>query len=266
MNRRAERLSALGVYPEDIAKYVLVCGDPKRAEMIAAKFDSAREMGFNREYRSFTGEINGVRMSAVSHGVGGSGAACCFEQLIYAGARAIIRVGTCGAWAPGIKSGDILVGTAAGRAEGFTYEQAPSGYPAVSNIDLVRALISQAKKRGVNFRAGIMMSHDAFYGGVMPSPFPIWMRTDAVGVEQELAALLVISSLRGIRAAGVFAVDGAGEANYFKVGKYNPYNPTVDKAKDDAIEIGIRAMLEFVEAENKGELITQVEYRPQKIY
>jgi len=265
MDERARKLSALGVYPDQIAKHVIVCGDPERAAAIAKKFDTAEEVGFNREYRTFTGHLEGLRLTVVSHGVGCPGAAPCFEQLIYAGARAIIRVGTCGAFAEGIKSGDILIGSASARLDGLTRELVPDGYPAVSNIDLVKALISQAKARGVNFAAGTMICHDAFYAGVMPSIFPIWSKTDIVGVEMELSSLLVISSLRGARAAGVFAVDGAGAKNLFKVGEYNPYNAGVDKAKDDAINIGLQAMLEFARAEERGDLITEVKYRGQII-
>ena len=49
----------------DVGRYVLLPGDPGRTEKIAKHFSGAKEMAFNREYRTFTGEVGGIKISTV---------------------------------------------------------------------------------------------------------------------------------------------------------------------------------------------------------
>ena len=111
-------LPNLGVRADDVAPAVLVVGDPERAEQIAKELADARLVGANREYRTFTGTRNGVPVTVSSHGVGAPGAAICFTELIRAGARAIVRAGTCGGLQPGMTRGTIIVPTGAVRDDG----------------------------------------------------------------------------------------------------------------------------------------------------
>ena len=55
----------------DIGKYVILCGDPGRCEKIANYFDDAQFVGFNREYKIYTGYLNGEKISVCSTGIGG---------------------------------------------------------------------------------------------------------------------------------------------------------------------------------------------------
>src|SRR6056297_3459630 len=106
-------LPLLKLPAEEIKEKVIVCGDPERAEKIAKKLDGFEEISYNREYRVFNGSKAGVELTVASHGVGGPGAAVCFEELIRGGARKIIRVGTAGSLNPDIKDGDIVIASAA---------------------------------------------------------------------------------------------------------------------------------------------------------
>ena len=99
----------------DIPPRVLVCGDPARAERISKRLTEARCLAQNREYWTYTGLYQGVPVAVVSHGVGSGGAAIAFESLWRAGARVIIRVGTCGGMQPEVTAGSIVVATAACR-------------------------------------------------------------------------------------------------------------------------------------------------------
>jgi len=78
-------------------------------------------------------EYDGALLTIVSHGIGGPGAAICFEELVKCGATTIIRLGTCGAMQSHIKTGDLIVATAACREDGYSNLIAPSGFPAVAD-------------------------------------------------------------------------------------------------------------------------------------
>src|SRR5690554_5852977 len=119
---------------------VLVCGDPARAESLAEQLESAREVAWNREYRTFTGYCHGVPVAVSSHGVGAAGAAICFEELILAGARRLIRVGTAGSLNAAIGDGSLVIATAAVREDGMSEKLAPLSYPAVADQTITAAL------------------------------------------------------------------------------------------------------------------------------
>ena len=68
-----------GVGPEDIGRYVILPGDPKRCAKIAANFEDARLVADSREFVTYTGTLSGVRVSVTSTGIGGPSAAIAIE-------------------------------------------------------------------------------------------------------------------------------------------------------------------------------------------
>ena len=114
-------------------------GDPGRVPVIASFFDNAREVAFNREYRTFTGTVDGIKVSACSTGIGCPSAAIAIEELIKCGADTFIRIGTCGALQREVKLGDLCITTAAVREEGTTRQYVPLSYPAVADLDVTLA-------------------------------------------------------------------------------------------------------------------------------
>ncbi|MFA7365346.1 MAG: uridine phosphorylase, partial [Patescibacteria group bacterium] len=81
----------------DVAKNVILPGDPGRVLRIAKFLDNAKEISFNREYRVVTGKYKGIPVSICSTGIGGPSTAIAMEELIAIGAKNFIRVGSCGA-------------------------------------------------------------------------------------------------------------------------------------------------------------------------
>ena len=80
----------------DADRYVLLPGDPKRCEKIAAHFDNPVKMADSREYVTYTGYLEGEKVSVTSTGIGGASASIAMEELVKIGADTFIRVGTCG--------------------------------------------------------------------------------------------------------------------------------------------------------------------------
>ena len=216
-----------------ITPYVLTVGDPDRAAEIGRRLDGGRELGRYREYVTWQGRADGIDLTVTSHGVGGSGAAVAFEELILGGARTIIRLGTAGSALTEIGSGDLLVATGAIREDGVSPQLLPLSYPAICDLRVTQALVEAAEAHpGVRFGTGVVMTKAAFYPGALPDDRAVWSRTPLVGYEMELAALLIVAALRGIRAGGIFTVDGnPSEGDPEDARTYNPHRDVVREGK-----------------------------------
>ena len=80
----------------EVGRYVILPGDPKRCEKIAAHFENPRLIADSREYVTYTGYLDGEKVSVTSTGIGGPSAAIAMEELSRVGADTFIRVGTSG--------------------------------------------------------------------------------------------------------------------------------------------------------------------------
>lgn len=203
--------------PGDVGRYVLLPGDPFRTDLIASYFDDARLVAHNREHKTWTGTLNGVKVSVTSTGMGCPSAAIAVEELIKCGADTFIRVGTAGRVCDKAydETLDGVINTAAVRDEGTTIHYIPIEYPASADRHVVDALARAAKKLGYNFAEGITQSKDSFYGQHEPEAMPAegrlkerweaWRRGNVMSSEMESAAIFVISSIRGCRASSIMA-------------------------------------------------------------
>lgn len=200
----------------DVGKYVILVGDPGRCESVAALFDDAKQVAYNREFNIYTGYLEGVKVSVCSTGIGGPSTAIAVEELHHIGADTFIRCGTCGGIDIDVKSGDIVIATGAIRYEHTSMEYAPLEFPAVADFDIVAALKSAAKKLNLNEHTGVVQCKDSFYGQHSPNTMPVyyelndkwesWKRLGVKASEMESAALYVIASARGCRAGACFHV------------------------------------------------------------
>ncbi|MFP4496629.1 MAG: uridine phosphorylase [Vulcanimicrobiota bacterium] len=207
----------IGLKKGDVGRYVILPGDPGRVPKIASYFDEAEKVAQNREYTTYTGTVDGIKVSCTSTGIGCPSAAIALEELIRIGADTFIRVGTAGAIQPGIKLGDIVVSTAAIREEGTTRQYVPLSYPAVGDLDVAWALRKGARNLGLNCHCGIMHCKDSFYIEE-PEMIPqfthnnqlweTWQRSQVLATSMESAALFVIGSIRKVRVGEVTAIIG----------------------------------------------------------
>lgn len=235
-----QMLPILKIYPGQISPYVIVCGDPGRAKTIADRLEGAEEVAYNREYRILNGRYAGTDITVASHGVGAAGAAVCFEELIKAGAKVLIRVGTAGSLTPSLTDGDLIVATAAVREDGVTDQLVPLSFPAVGDCKIADTLSAVAKERGAKVGKGIVLSLGAFYPGILPLPNMLMSQAGAIGVEMEISALYIVSLLRGVRAGAIVAIDGM--AIEFEGEKYNPNRGVVRQAIEREIEVALEAV------------------------
>ena len=228
----------------EVGRYVILPGDPKRCKKIAQYFKDPVMIADNREFITYTGTLDGVKVSVTSTGIGGPSAAIAMEELARCGADTFVRIGTCGGIQPEVKSGDIVVATGAVRMEGTSKEYAPIEYPAVADLMVVNALVSAAKEKECEFYTGVVQSKDAFYGQHEPEKMPAgyelinkweaWKKLGCLASEMETAALYIVAAKLHVRVGACFLVMANQERE--KLGLENPVVHDTDMAVQVAVE------------------------------
>ena len=215
MTTEGERLYHINLNEADIegAKYAILPGDPGRVPKIAAFLENAHEVSFNREYRSFVGELNGEKVVVMSHGIGGASTAIAIEELRMLGVETFIRVGTSGGMQMQVAAGDIVIINGAIRAEGTSKEYLPIEFPAVADLDVTVALRDAAEKLGARYHVGVGQCKDSFYGQHDPERMPVsyelqnkwqaWIRGGCLVSEMESSTLFTVCSTLRARAGAV---------------------------------------------------------------
>ena len=242
----------------EVGRYVILPGDPKRCVKIAQYFDNPVLIADNREYITYTGTLDGVKVSVTSTGIGGPSASIAMEELYRCGADTFVRIGTCGGMQTEIKSGDIVIATAAVRMEGTSREYAPIEYPAVANLDVTNALVEAAKEKGFIYHTGVVQSKDSFYGQHEPEAMPVgyelinkweaWKRMGCLASEMECAALFIVAGKLRARMGSCLLVLANQERE--KLGLENPVVHDTDMAIRVAVE-AIRRMIK----EDQGQVL-----------
>jgi len=208
----------IGLKEGDVGKYVLLPGDPARVSKIASYFDKAKKIAENREYTTYTGEIDGIKISATSTGIGCPSAAIAIEELIKVGANTFIRVGTAGSLQSEVQVGDVVIATGAVRQEGTSIQYVPPIYPAIPHPEVMLALKKAADR--LNFRAHLGITHtkDAFYtegnkelpmAEIVEQNWKIWERANVLCTSMEEAALFIIGSIKKVRVGSILAIIGS---------------------------------------------------------
>ncbi len=239
----------------DVGKYVLLPGDPKRCKLIAKYFDDAVLVADNREYVTYTGYLDGEKVSVTSTGIGGASTSIAVEELYKIGADTFIRIGTCGGIDLSVESGSLVVATSAIRMEGTTKEYAPIEFPAVADFEIVTELVNSCKERNEKFHVGVVECKDSFYGQHDPETKPVsyellnkwqaWKKLHTKASEMESAALFVVSSYLNTRAGSIFLVVNNQERE-----KQNLPNEVVEDT-DKAIKTAINALRNLIKKDKE---------------
>ena len=234
----------IGIREGDVGEYVILPGDPKRCKLIAQYFDDAQLMGDHREFVTYTGTLNGKKVSVCSTGVGGPSASIAVEELYECGARTFIRIGTCGGMQLDVMGGDVVVATGAIRAEGTSREYCDIEFPAVPDLDVVNALRQACDNLDYPHHVGIVQNKDAFYGQHRPEALPngqellrkwdCWLKMGALASEMESSTIFIVSQFLRARAGGCYLVVANQERE--KLGLENPRVTDTDKAIRVAVE------------------------------
>lgn len=218
------------------APFALLPGDPARLDRIAPFLSNVKELAYNREYRSLSGEYKGVKVLAVSTGIGGCSAGIAVEELSRIGVGAMIRIGSCGAMQSGIGLGDLILAAGAVRDDGASRAYVDLRFPAVADTELLNACLTAAKQNGFKHHVGIIHSHESFYIDDNEEQKRFWAKKGVLGADMETAALYTIGRLRGVKTASILnnvVVSGGDTAN--AIGGYVDGESLTKKGEENEI-------------------------------
>ncbi len=174
----------------EIAKTVLMPGDPLRSEFIAKKYlTDAVLVNDIRGVHGYTGFYRGKRVTVMASGMGQPSIGIYSHELFSEyDVDAIIRVGSCGSFHPDLHVRDIVIAMGACTNGTFaTQFGMPGTFAPIADFDLVRRAADLCEVRGVNYRVGNIFSSDMFYNAAGTDME--WAKMGVLGVEMESAAL-----------------------------------------------------------------------------
>lgn len=181
----------------------LLPGDPARLDRIKTFLTDVQELAYNREFRSLVGSFRGIKVLALSTGIGGASAGIAVEELKNLGVTNMIRIGSCGALQPQVKIGDLVLVSGAVRDDGASKTYIDPIFPAVPDSELLFACVQASKEHGFRYHTGIARSHDSFYTDRETEIDAYWSQRGVLGADMETAALYTIGHLRGIRTMSI---------------------------------------------------------------
>jgi purine-nucleoside phosphorylase len=196
--------------PGDYAPLVLLPGDPNRARRIAERFDggigNTREVNTNRGLLGWTGTFRDRPVSVQTSGMGTPSFSIVAEELLRLGAQQLIRVGTCGGIAPGIRTGDLVIAVSACPMDGATRTYLHGDpYAPTADWALTHALYHAAQEAGIPVHVGSVASVDVFYN-TDPDYTTKWRDRGVLAFEMEASVLFLLASRARVQAACLLTV------------------------------------------------------------
>ena len=226
----------------------LLPGDPARLDRIKTFLTDVQELAYNREYRSLVGSFQGVKVLAVSTGIGGASAGIAVEELRNLGVTNMIRIGSCGALQPQVKIGDLVLVNGAVRDDGASKTYIDPIFPAVPDSELLFACVTAAKTHGFRHHTGIARSHDSFYTDREAEIDAYWSKRGVLGADMETAALYTIGHLRGIRTMSILNnVVAFEEDTLDAIGSYVDGETAAMQGEEHEILVALEALAQIVQ-------------------
>lgn len=176
---------------EDIAKTVLMPGDPLRAKYIAETFlENPIQFNTVRNMFGYTGYYQGKRVSVMGSGIGmPSIGVYSYELFDHYGVENILRIGSAGSYTTDLQLGDVLIVEDCWSDSSFAKSQnLDESEIQVPSEELKNLCVAMAKKHQIPYRTGRIHSSDIFY--VEPHAVVDWYKQyGCLAVEMESFAL-----------------------------------------------------------------------------
>ena len=175
----------------DIAKTVLMSGDPLRAKFISENY-LENPVCFNtvRNMFGYTGTYKGKQVSVMGHGMGmPSIGIYSYELFNFYDVDNIIRIGSAGSYRTDLKLGDLVIAEGACTDSNYVASfDLPGHYAPIADFGLLRKAVEAAEKLGVKYEVGNVVSSDVFYNGLYRVN-ERWAEMGCICIEMEAAAL-----------------------------------------------------------------------------
>jgi len=192
----------------DIAKTVLMPGDPLRAKFIAETYlENVKCFNTVRNMLGYTGTFEGKEISVMGSGMGiPSIGIYSYELYNFYDVDAIIRIGSAGGIAEGVKLRDVVIGMGACTDSNFASQyRLPGTFAPIADFSLLEKAVALAREQGVNIHVGNLISSDLFYGDYADS-LTDWRKMGVLAVEMEAAGLYMNAARCGKKALAMATV------------------------------------------------------------
>ena len=195
---------------DQIAPVVIFSGDPWRVEVLKDMLDQPQHVAFAREFNTYTGTHQGIRITVTSTGIGSPTAAIAMEEMYQAGMKVAIRMGTI----MGLRDdllGKFIIPTGSMREEATSQTYVPLSFPALADLELVNCMNQAVLANGQAYDNGVTCTMDGFYSQMRQTDFSRKLDLDVqdtfidlkrygiVGIDMESSVILTLSRLMGIR-------------------------------------------------------------------
>ena len=204
--------------PGEIARTVLMPGDPFRAEFIAKNWlTDVRLVNQIRNIYAFTGRYHDTEVTVMASGMGmPSIGIYSYELIHFYGCKNLIRVGTAGALQENVKIRDIVIGMGACTTSNYVKQfRLPGDYSCICSFELLEKAVKAAREKGLKVHVGNILSSDMFYNPDLPQTGMSWAQMGVLAVEMEAAALYSNAAAAGVNAICILTVSDSavtGEA------------------------------------------------------
>ena len=186
----------------EIAKTVIMAGDPLRAKFMAEKYlDNPTIYNLVRGMFGYTGTYKGKRVSIQGHGMGiPSIGIYTYELFNFYDVDTIIRVGSAGAIDDDLNIGDIVMGMGACTNSNYARQYNLCGtFAPIADFGLLSKAVSEAERQGFRYKVGNLYSSDTFYDDDKNS-LKQWQKMGVLAVEMEAPALYMNAARAGKKA------------------------------------------------------------------
>jgi len=222
--------------PQDIGKYVVMPGTPDRLTALVKNIKNPLKNFSFMEHTMYTGEYNGVRITAMNGGMFSANTAITTEIVCSIQGENLIRLGSCGALRDDIKVGDLILTTGCLRGDGVTPYYVDNSFVTEPDPQLTGALKKAAKKLGATMHTGKVWSTDALLRETKEL-VDSKAAAGAIAVDMVSSAFLTIAQINKVKAASILAV-----SDNVMTGEMGFTNPAYYIAETTMIKVALEAI------------------------
>jgi purine-nucleoside phosphorylase len=192
----------------DIAKVVLMPGDPLRAKTLAENY-LENPVCFNtiRNMYGYTGTYRGKKISVMGSGMG-IPSACLYEYELFTwyGVEAVIRIGSAGGVSEDVKCRDLVIAMSAATNSNYSDQyRFPGILPPTADYEMLKTADRIAEKKGVTTKVGTVFTSDMFYSAI-PNAYELYRAENMLAVEMETAGIYWTANHAGKKALSLLSI------------------------------------------------------------